>query len=48
GSWDEVIDWMEKYLDAGARSVVLRFAAGDQLATLDVCAEALTRRGLLR
>jgi alkanesulfonate monooxygenase SsuD/methylene tetrahydromethanopterin reductase-like flavin-dependent oxidoreductase (luciferase family) len=47
GSWDEVIDWMEKYLDAGARSVVLRFAAGDQLATLDACAEALTRRGLL-
>lgn len=48
GSWNEVIDWMEKYLDAGARSVVLRFAARDQLATLEACAEALAKRGLLR
>jgi alkanesulfonate monooxygenase SsuD/methylene tetrahydromethanopterin reductase-like flavin-dependent oxidoreductase (luciferase family) len=47
GSWDEVIDWMEKYIEAGARTVVLRFAARDQLATLDACAEALNRRGLL-
>ena len=48
GSWDEVIDWMEKYAAAGARTVVLRFAANDQLATLEACAEALNRRGLLR
>ena len=47
GSWDEVIDWMEKYRDAGARTVVLRFAANNQLATLEACAEALNRRGLL-
>ena len=47
GSWDEVIDWMEAYFHAGARTVVLRFAARDQLATLDACAEALSRRGLL-
>ena len=47
GSWDEVIDWMEKYVEAGARTVVLRFAARDQLATLDACAEALNRRNLL-
>ncbi len=47
GSWDEVIDWMEKYLAAGAQSVVLRFAALNQLATLEACAEALRRRGLL-
>jgi alkanesulfonate monooxygenase SsuD/methylene tetrahydromethanopterin reductase-like flavin-dependent oxidoreductase (luciferase family) len=47
GSWDEVIDWMEKYIDAGARTVVLRFAARDQLRTLDACAEALNRRNLL-
>ena len=47
GSWDEVIDWMEKYIQAGARTVVLRFAARDQLATLEACAEALNRRGLL-
>ena len=47
GSWDEVIDWMEKYIQAGARTVVLRFAARDQLAYLEACAEALSRRGLL-
>ena len=47
GSWDEVIDWMEKYLEAGARTVVLRFAANDQLRALENCAEALHRRGLL-
>ena len=47
GSWDEVIDWMERYVEAGARTVVLRFAARDQLGTLDACAEALNRRGLL-
>ncbi|HEY2919772.1 MAG TPA: LLM class flavin-dependent oxidoreductase [Candidatus Binatia bacterium] len=46
GSWDEVIDWMEKYVEAGARTVVLRFASRDQLGTLDACAEALNRRGL--
>jgi alkanesulfonate monooxygenase SsuD/methylene tetrahydromethanopterin reductase-like flavin-dependent oxidoreductase (luciferase family) len=48
GSWDEVIDWMEKYIEAGARTVVLRFAANDQLAALDACAEALNRRKLLK
>jgi alkanesulfonate monooxygenase SsuD/methylene tetrahydromethanopterin reductase-like flavin-dependent oxidoreductase (luciferase family) len=47
GSWDEVIDWMEKYIAAGARTVVLRFAARDQLATLEACADALKQRGLL-
>lgn len=47
GTWDEVIDWMEKYVEAGARTVVLRFAANDQLRTLEACAEALRQRGLL-
>ena len=47
GSWNEVIDWTEKYIEAGARTVVLRFAANDQLRTLEACAEALHRRGLL-
>ncbi len=47
GSWDEVIDWTEKYVEAGARTVVLRFAANDQLRTLEACADALKRRGLL-
>lgn len=48
GSWDEVIDWMGKYIEAGARTVVLRFAANDQLAALDACGEALQRRKLLK
>jgi alkanesulfonate monooxygenase SsuD/methylene tetrahydromethanopterin reductase-like flavin-dependent oxidoreductase (luciferase family) len=47
GTWDEAIDWMEKYVEAGARTVVLRFAANDQLRTLEACAEALHRRSLL-
>jgi alkanesulfonate monooxygenase SsuD/methylene tetrahydromethanopterin reductase-like flavin-dependent oxidoreductase (luciferase family) len=47
GSWDEVIDWMENYIQAGARTVVLRFAARDQLATVEACAETLGRRRLL-
>jgi hypothetical protein len=42
-----VIDWMEKYIQAGARTVVLRFAARDQLAHLESCGEALAKRGLL-
>ena len=47
GSWDEVIDWMEKYAEAGARTIVLRFAANDQLAALEACADALHRRNVL-
>ena len=47
GSWDEVIDWIEKYIAAGARTVVLRFAARDQLSAVEACAEALHRRGLI-
>jgi len=47
GSWDEVIDRIDAFREAGARSFVLRFAARDQIAHLAACAEALTRRGLL-
>ncbi len=47
GTWDEVLDWIVKYLEAGARTVVLRLAALDQRRTLEECAEALNRRGLL-
>ena len=46
GSWDEVIDWMEKYTQAGARTVVLRFARVTS-SPPQACAEALARRGLL-
>ncbi|HEU4340503.1 MAG TPA: LLM class flavin-dependent oxidoreductase [Candidatus Binatia bacterium] len=47
GSWNEVIDQIEAYRDAGARMFVLRFATSDQLGHLEACAEALNRRGLL-
>ena len=48
GSWDEVIDRFELFREAGARTVVLRFAARHQLAQVKACADALDRRGLLR
>jgi alkanesulfonate monooxygenase SsuD/methylene tetrahydromethanopterin reductase-like flavin-dependent oxidoreductase (luciferase family) len=47
GSWDEVIDRLELYRQAGARIVVLRFAAVDQLHHLENCAEAFKCRGLM-
>jgi alkanesulfonate monooxygenase SsuD/methylene tetrahydromethanopterin reductase-like flavin-dependent oxidoreductase (luciferase family) len=47
GSWDNVIDRLEAYRDAGARTMVLRFAADDQLRYLEICAAALERRNLL-
>lgn len=47
GSWQEVIDRLEAFVEAGARTVVLRFAARDQLGALEQCAEALHQRGLL-
>jgi alkanesulfonate monooxygenase SsuD/methylene tetrahydromethanopterin reductase-like flavin-dependent oxidoreductase (luciferase family) len=47
GSWDEVIDSIEAYREAGARTVVLRFAARDQTRQLESCADALNRRGLI-
>jgi alkanesulfonate monooxygenase SsuD/methylene tetrahydromethanopterin reductase-like flavin-dependent oxidoreductase (luciferase family) len=48
GSWNDVIDRIESYGEAGARTVVLRFAARDQTRQLESCAEALGRRGLLK
>jgi hypothetical protein len=47
GSWDDVIDKIDAYREAGARTVVLRFAARDQTRQLERCAAALQRRGLL-
>ena len=47
GSWNEVVDCLEAFRAAGARSAVLRFAARDQLGQLEACAEALKRRRLL-
>ena len=47
GSWDEVLDRIEAYGEAGARTVILRFATGDQLGHLEACGGALARRKLL-
>lgn len=47
GGWDEVIDRIEAYREAGARTVVIRFAARDQMGHLESFAEHLSRRGLL-
>jgi alkanesulfonate monooxygenase SsuD/methylene tetrahydromethanopterin reductase-like flavin-dependent oxidoreductase (luciferase family) len=45
GSWDQVMDQIHAYAEAGARTFVLRFATGDQIHYLENCAEQLTRRG---
>jgi alkanesulfonate monooxygenase SsuD/methylene tetrahydromethanopterin reductase-like flavin-dependent oxidoreductase (luciferase family) len=46
GSWDAVMDRIQAYHEAGASTVVLRFATSDQLRHLEECAEQLIRRGL--
>jgi alkanesulfonate monooxygenase SsuD/methylene tetrahydromethanopterin reductase-like flavin-dependent oxidoreductase (luciferase family) len=46
GSWDEVIDQIEAYREAGARTIVIRFATRDQIGHLEACAEALAKGGL--
>jgi alkanesulfonate monooxygenase SsuD/methylene tetrahydromethanopterin reductase-like flavin-dependent oxidoreductase (luciferase family) len=48
GSWDQMVDRIQAYIESGARTVVLRFATSDQLRHLEACAEQLSRRGLLR
>jgi alkanesulfonate monooxygenase SsuD/methylene tetrahydromethanopterin reductase-like flavin-dependent oxidoreductase (luciferase family) len=48
GSWNEVVDRIEAYGEAGAQTTILRFATRSQLDHLESCAESLTRRGLLR
>lgn len=45
GSWDQVMDQIQAYADAGARTFVLRFATSDQIKYLEACAEQLSRRG---
>jgi alkanesulfonate monooxygenase SsuD/methylene tetrahydromethanopterin reductase-like flavin-dependent oxidoreductase (luciferase family) len=47
GSWGQVMDRIEAYRDAGAQTLVLRFATSDQLGHLESCAEHLSHRGLL-
>ena len=45
GNWDRVMDQIQAYAEAGARTVVLRFATSDQIRHLEECAEQLARRG---
>jgi alkanesulfonate monooxygenase SsuD/methylene tetrahydromethanopterin reductase-like flavin-dependent oxidoreductase (luciferase family) len=45
GSWDEVMEQIQAYIEAGARTLVLRFATHDQSRHLVECAEQLARRG---
>jgi alkanesulfonate monooxygenase SsuD/methylene tetrahydromethanopterin reductase-like flavin-dependent oxidoreductase (luciferase family) len=45
GSWDEVMDQIQAYAEAGARTFVLRFATSDQIQYLEGCADHLGRRG---
>ncbi|MFQ5852898.1 MAG: LLM class flavin-dependent oxidoreductase [Candidatus Binatia bacterium] len=47
GSWEEVVDRIEAYREAGASTVVIRFASRDQIGHLEACAESLSLRGLL-
>jgi alkanesulfonate monooxygenase SsuD/methylene tetrahydromethanopterin reductase-like flavin-dependent oxidoreductase (luciferase family) len=47
GSWEQVLDRIQAYCEAGARTIVLRFAGSDQIAYLESCAEQLERRGFL-
>ena len=47
GSWDQVMDQIQAYCEAGARTIVLRFATSDQLRSLETCAEHLGRLGYL-
>ena len=47
GTWEEVMARFEAYRDAGARTIVIRFATRDQIGHLESCAEFLDRQGLL-
>lgn len=47
GGWEEILDQIEAYREAGAETVILRFAVRDQLGQLEAAADSLRRRGLL-
>ena len=48
GTWEEVMASFEAYREAGARTIVVRFATRDQMGNLESCAEFLERHGLLQ
>jgi probable F420-dependent oxidoreductase len=41
GSLEGCVEWIQRWIDAGARHLVLRFAGGDQLAQVDEAAKRL-------
>jgi alkanesulfonate monooxygenase SsuD/methylene tetrahydromethanopterin reductase-like flavin-dependent oxidoreductase (luciferase family) len=47
GSWEEVAASIEAYREAGARTIILRFATQDQLGQLESCADILQQQGYL-
>jgi hypothetical protein len=38
------VEWLQRWIDAGARHLALRFAGGDQLAQVDEAAARLLPR----
>jgi probable F420-dependent oxidoreductase len=44
GAIDGCVEWLQRWIDAGARHIVLRFAGGDQLAQVDETASRLLPR----
>jgi probable F420-dependent oxidoreductase len=44
GSIDGAVEWMQRWIDAGARHLALRFAGGDQLAQVDEVAKTILPR----
>src|SRR5438128_335712 len=44
GPVEGCVDWLQRWLDAGARHIVFRFAGGDQLAQVDAVASRLLPR----
>ena len=41
GSLEGCVEWLQRWIDAGARHIALRFAGGDQLAQVDEAAKRL-------
>jgi hypothetical protein len=41
GTLEGCVEWIQRWIDAGARHIALRFAGGDQLAQVDEAARRL-------
>ena len=44
GPIDGCVEWLQRWIDAGARHICLRFAGGDQLAQVDEASKRLLPR----